>query len=183
MSATQQIVCPVCFTQQPNAWDCAVCGAALHDKPKHWAVPVEQVEGLEITRFDDPGNLALEPMPGLERTGLDDGWEPLPEEVEGLEPTHFEASGPVVPEPIPTLEPTALAAPEGHAAPQGTSCRYCGTPWDPRGSVFCSRCGLRVHTRPRQEAKMETGVTCPGCGMPDQESGSFCRSCQAPLGV
>src|SRR5690606_34338145 len=72
---SQQIVCGVCGTRQENAWDCAVCGAALHDRPRHWQVPVEPLEGLEPTRIGDGGNVAAARLPDLMTTAIVDGVE------------------------------------------------------------------------------------------------------------
>ncbi len=186
MSAPQ-IVCPVCHTQQDNAWDCVVCGASLHDRPKHWAVPVQQVEGLETTRLDEAGNVALDRMPGLELTSVDDGIEPLPDGLEGLEPTHFETQDvPVQTEPVPAFEATALDEKVAAPVPAAIACRYCGTSWQQGMSVFCGRCGMRVGAAPGAAAKRLTAAdgdlaTCRGCGLPEQRVGSLCGSCQQPV--
>lgn len=184
MSAAPQIVCPVCFTQQDNAWDCAVCGSALHDRPKHWAVPVEQVQELEPTLFGDAGNVSLEPMPDLELTSADDGVEPLPDMLDGLELTRYDDVPEPLPDAVPAFEPTAIDAPAPAAVPGPVACRYCGTPWQAGMSVFCARCGMRVASRPAPapvRADASAVRTCRGCGMPDQALGSLCKSCQQPI--
>lgn len=183
MSAAPQIVCPVCFTQQDNAWDCAACGSPLHERPKHWAVPVDPVEGLELTALGDGGNAAAEPMPDLEPTAADDGVEPLPEVLEDLEVTRYEDAPEPLPEALPAFEPTALDTREA-AAPAGPiACRYCGTPWREGSSVFCAGCGMRVSARAATRAPVGDADlrTCRGCGMPEQVLGTLCKSCQQPI--
>ncbi len=182
MSAAPQIVCQVCFTQQDNAWDCVVCGSPLHDKPKHWAVPVQQVEGLELTRFEDGGNVSFERIPDLVLTSADDGIDPLPDELEGLELTRY-GEVEVAAEIVPEFEATALVSSAPAAVAAALACRYCGTPWQEGTSVFCARCGMRVSSRvaPRAPALQTGQVSCRGCGMPDQVVGSLCRSCQQPI--
>lgn len=179
MSQQPQIVCQVCFTQQDNAWDCVVCGSALHDKPRHWAVPVEQVEGLELTALPDAGNVMMERLPGLETNSADDGVEPLPEVLEGLELTSYETPA-VATAQLPDFEPTALDAPAAPVRPGATACRYCGTPWYPGGNIFCARCGMRVGSAPRaaREEEREGRAACQSCGLPDQPVGGACRGCQ-----
>lgn len=176
---SQQIVCGVCGTRQENAWDCAVCGAALHDRPRHWQVPVEPLEGLEPTRIGDGGNVAAARLPDLMTTAIVDGVEPLPERLEGLEPTSLSAPVELPPDPLAELEPTAFAPAPLPAPRMGTICRYCGTAWEPGGSIFCARCGMRVGEPPaRASAGGEAGrATCPGCGLPDQKVGALCSNC------
>lgn len=183
--STPLITCPVCFTQQPNAWDCAVCGVGLHDKPRHWAVPLEPVEGLEITSLETAGNVAVEAMPDLETTALDDGVEPLPESVDELETTAFEPVQALPPSYVPEFEPTALDAREpGAEALAAVACRYCGTPWPPGSSIFCGRCGMRVGSRaPASSAAVEVGgeAACRACGSPGQPLGGLCGDCGQPV--
>lgn len=180
MSAPQ-IVCPVCHTPQANAWDCVVCGGSLHDKPRHWAVPVEALSDFESTPFADPGSLPVEPLAGLEQTAFV-GWEaasPLP--IEGLETTAYEISGEISLDVVPGLETTAFE-PDGLPTPMlPVICRYCGTSWR-EGSVFCGGCGVRVGSSQRAGAERASGertesLACKACGAPGQASGSRCARC------
>lgn len=179
MSSAPQIVCQVCGTRQDNAWDCAFCGSALHDKPRHWEVPVAPLPDLEPTAVGDGGNVAVPTMPDLEPTAVGAAPEPLPDWVPELEPTAFGEVGQVPVEPLPDVEPTAVAEPATPAAAMGsTTCRYCGTPWAPGGSIFCGRCGMRVGLATQTVAAAdEDSATCTSCGRQDQPIGGLCAGC------
>lgn len=172
-----QIVCRVCGTRQENAWDCAVCGRPLHERPRV-AVAVEPPPGFEPTRLNEDANVGVGTLPDLVPTALDDGGEPLPERFDLLEPTSFAAAEAPV-EALPDLEPTAFAEVEVPAAAQ-VVCRYCGTAWHEGQSIFCSRCGMRVGTRARRREE-EAIVACRSCGARGQRPGRLCSHCLEPV--
>lgn len=192
MSAPQ-IVCPVCHTRQPNAWDCVVCGGSLHDKPRHWQVPVEALEGLETTALATEDPVGVERLEGLEITSLGGGGAP-PEggvPLEGLETTHFDGGDlsfetdlaiDVVMDddvlPLPGLEPTSFEAETLPTPLLPTVCRYCGTPWR-EGSIFCGGCGVRVTSLVRSsgEDSDPATTTCRACGTLGQVPGRLCIGC------
>lgn len=173
------IVCPVCHTQQPNAWDCVVCGGSLHDKPKHWQVPVAPLEGLETTALPDTGNLALDRLEGLEITSHTEAPPPaLGGRLEGLEPTGFETTAFEGPgETLEALEPTSHGVEALPSPLLPVTCRYCGTPWR-EGSIFCRGCGVRVTTLQKAPEGAEPAtVTCSHCGTLGQVPGRPCIGC------
>jgi hypothetical protein len=174
------IVCQVCETQQPNAWDCAACGAALHEKPRHWTIAVPPIEGLEGTRLTDAGNVVIERLPGWEPTeqNADAAIPDLP--LAGLEHTSFEPAAEVAASaPMPGFESHRLE-PGGPSAPlSALACGACGTPWRPGASAFCERCGLRLSI-PRARAgapSAGTSVACPACGVGNLAIGADCPRC------
>lgn len=177
MSAPQ-IVCPVCHTRQPNAWDCAVCGGSLHDKPRHWQVPVQPLEGLETTALSDPGQPAVELLEGLEITSFaGEGPIETAGPLEGLETTGWGEFGDGPVEALPDLEATSFVVDALPTPLLPTVCRYCGTPWR-EGSIFCGGCGVRVATRGSDgDHAGSATVTCKACGVLGQVPGRMCLGC------
>jgi hypothetical protein len=188
MAETPSIVCPVCFTSQPNAWFCAVCGKALHDLPRHLPVETPTLPNLELTAAGPVVNAAVVPLEGLEPTHH----EPAPEprgRIAEVVPTA--ADLPEVPgEPLPGFEPTAVVAPSAPTPLGPVACRYCGTPWVPGTSRVCDRCGGRIavpeaYLRAGEEGKPAEAprVVCPSCGAGEQVPGRRCAGCGGPVPV
>ena len=75
------------------------------------------------------------------------------------------------------LEPTSLAMPELSLPAGPTLCRYCGTPWQEQGSVFCVGCGMRVGSRPAPPESESEGKACASCGQQNQQAGTLCVQC------
>lgn len=184
------IVCPVCETQQPNAWFCAVCGKALHPLPKHFVgeVPTPALDELEVTVLDPARtNVAVFELEGLDPTLLPAAPVPTPSLPE-LEPTRAPDLPAVGEEPVPDFESTRLTgdAPTPFAA---ITCRVCGTPWTPGASRICDGCGVRLSipdaflgTKPDAGPRVPVEKTiCPSCSARDQVVGDRCRLCGRPV--
>jgi len=145
----QLIVCQVCHTRQPNAWDCAVCGRPLHERSTAAGLVTETLPELELTSLGDGGDAHVPPVDGLELTALVDEGTEVPAAagtVEGLEPTLIDDPGepPPLRDPELEIEPTPLAPIEAPTGRGPVVCRYCSTPWREGSSRFCPRCGMRV---------------------------------------
>jgi hypothetical protein len=174
------ITCPLCGTQQPNAWDCSACGHPLHERPVQ-AVQVALLPDLEATRQDSSGNVALEEVPGLEATAVDAVDAPDAPLLE-LETTAVSRRAEVLvaAEVVPGLEATALEPAAEPTATGGVVCRYCSTPWQAAYGIFCPRCGMRVpavQSVPKAQAGDAGARPCPGCGTPGQTVGAHCTTC------
>lgn len=170
------ITCPLCGTEQPNAWDCSACGHPLHERPA-LHVDVAALAELEPTRRADAGNVGVELLPGLETTSV--GPVEAPDapllEIEATCLPDVHAAG----ETLPGLETTALEPPAEPTPQAQVSCRTCGTPWQPAWGIFCPRCGKRVpavRAAPRPEVVQEARA-CPSCGTPRQRIGDPCTGC------
>ncbi len=141
-----QIICPFCHSRQPNAWDCAVCGRALHERPTSQGLQVAPLPELELHRQADVGDVPDAPVDGLELTALADGSGGDAAALEGLEPTLLDDGGNVALPQDPSLEIEHTQLDDGpmKLAPGPVICRYCGTPWRDGSSIFCARCAMRI---------------------------------------
>lgn len=188
MAEQPPIVCPVCETQQPNAWFCAVCGKALHPLPKHLAgeLPTPSLEDLEVTVLDPARtNVAVQVMEGLEPTLQPAAPPPPPETLSDLAPTRLADLPAVGGEPVPDVETTALVAAAEATPLAAVTCRICGTPWTPGTSRICGGCGVRLSI-PEAYLAVKPGAVparrvertvCPGCSAREQVVGQRCNAC------
>lgn len=151
--SVQLIVCQFCHSRQPNAWDCAVCGRPLHERPTSKGLETPALPDLEPTLQERGGEVGAVRVDGLETTSVvgEEGIGGVASNVaipplEGWEPTLVDDVPLAVPasDPELVLEFTELADPEPPTARGALVCRYCATPGRSDGSRFCPRCGMRI---------------------------------------
>lgn len=171
------MICPVCEHQQAFGVECEVCGKDLGGLGDLGPPPVmeQTIEGLEVTRVESVGEVAIERIGELEVThhaAVQVATEVTPD----LEQNAQAAVGEVAVERVPDLAVDRVPSDGSRTPmPQGpVTCRYCRNV-QASGSL-CDRCGMKLPT----VIVVPTVATVAGKMLSDEERKTRCRACGAP---
>ncbi len=171
------MICPVCEHAQDFGMECDVCGKAIGDLDGLGPPPVMQqrLEGLEVTRQDEVGEVAVERFGELEVTRFA-AVNVAPDQTPDVEHNGSGPVGEVAVERVPDLSEDRVPDDGQRTALQvgPVTCRYCRNV-QASGSL-CERCGMKL---PVITVAAEVG-TITGKLLSNDDLKTRCRSCGAP---
>jgi hypothetical protein len=168
------MICPVCEHQQDFGIECDVCGKALGGLDGLGPPPVmaQQLEGLEVTRLESVGDVAVQPIGELEVTRFA-AVEVAPDRTPDVEHNRAAPVGEVAVERIADLSVDRVPDDGQRTQLQvgAVTCRYCRNV-QATGSL-CERCGMKL-----PQIVVADAIT--GTLLSPEEVKTRCRSCGAP---